>query len=88
MQTTLWGDEEPQPAKKRTPTSITSTVIHTAQDCLIYGHDWQQFGFNGVKRCKACQIIGYCPGCVTTPIENAQVFYCSRHTPTESQVQP
>jgi hypothetical protein len=89
MQMTLWGEPEQTPtAKKRTSTSTNSTVTHTAADCAIYGHDWQLFGFNGVKRCKACQIIGYCPGCVSTPVENAHVFYCSRHMqPTESQVQ-
>lgn len=82
MQQTLWGDEVPQPVKKpRTPRTTLTTVIHTAADCAIFGHDWQLFGFNGVKRCKACQIIGYCPGCLTTPPENAQPFYCSRHTP-------
>jgi len=81
MQPTLWGDEAPTPtAKKQSKTSTASTIIHTAQDCAIYGHDWQQFGFQGVKRCKACHIIGYCPGCITTPLENAQPFYCTRHT--------
>jgi hypothetical protein len=86
MQPTLWGDEEPTPTeKKQTTTSTTSTVMHTAQDCAIYGHDWQQFGFQGVKRCQACHIIGYCPGCITSPPENAHPFYCSKHTARESR---
>ncbi len=84
MQQTLWGNEQPYPVKKARTSNTPSTVIHTAADCAIYEHDWQPFGFNGIKRCKACHIIGYCPGCVTTPPEHAQPFYCSRHT--ESQV--
>jgi hypothetical protein len=87
MQQTLWGDERPQPIKKSRTQLETTTVIHTAQDCPIYGHDWKPFGFNGVKRCQACQLIGYCPGCITTPPEHAEPFYCSAHTSLiESQV--
>ena len=81
MQFTLWGEPEPTPtAREKTSTSLSITVTHTAQDCLIYGHDWQLFGFYGVKRCEACHLIGYCPLCATTPPENAQPFYCSRHS--------
>ncbi len=88
MQQSLWGDELPQPIKKsRTTQTIVTTVIHTAQDCLIYGHDWLAIGMQGEKKCKACGVVGYCPGCTTNPPANAEPFYCSRHTPpAESQV--
>jgi len=90
MQQTLWGDEESisQPIKKsRTSHTTLTTVKHTAQDCPIYGHNWQTIGMSGEKKCHACGTIGYCPSCTTNPPPNAQPFYCSRHTPqTESQV--
>jgi hypothetical protein len=90
MQQTLWGDERPQPAKKSTTSGgIASSVILTAQDCLIYGHSWQPIGMSGEKKCLACGIIGYCPGCTTTPPRNAQPFSCTRHTQqTEGRVRP
>jgi hypothetical protein len=80
MQQTLWGDAKPEPRKKSTaPYSITSTVILTAQDCLIYGHGWQPTGISGEKKCLVCGIIGYCPGCTTAPPQNAEPFSCTRH---------
>ncbi len=88
MQQTLWGDERPQPIKKsRTSRATLTTVIHTAQDCPIYGHNWQTIGMSGEKKCSACGVVGYCPGCTGSPPPTAQPFYCSRHTPlAESQV--
>jgi len=88
MQQTLWGDELPQPEKKTRASHATSTtVIHTAQDCLIYGHNWQTIGMSGEKKCRACGIIGYCPGCTPIAPQSALPFFCTRHMPQgESQV--
>jgi hypothetical protein len=82
MQETLWGDEKtPQPAKKQSHLRTTTTVIHTASDCPVFGHNWQTIGLSGEKRCTACGIKGYCPGCTPTPPANAKPYFCSRHTP-------
>ena len=78
---TLWGDEEnPQPTKKSKPR--TPSVVHSAADCLIYGHNWRTIGMSGEKECTGCGIKGYCPGCTSNPPKDAQPFYCTRHTPT------
>lgn len=82
---TLWGDETPRPEKKvRTTHTTYTTVVHTASDCPIFGHDWQTIGMQGEKKCKACGVIGYCPGCTPIPPANAQPFFCTRHTPIEN----
>jgi hypothetical protein len=84
---TLWGDEIPQPTTTPKHTQVrttSSTIIHTAADCMIFGHDWQTIGLSGEKKCRACGKVGYCPGCTEVPPPNAQPFFCSRHTPTES----
>jgi hypothetical protein len=90
MQQTLWGDELPQHTRK--PASLrttTTTVFHTASDCPIYGHNWQTIGMSGEKKCLACGVVGYCPGCTNDPPPTSQPFSCSRHTPlTESTVRP
>ena len=86
MQQNLWGDAVPQPTTKQTSSrSASQVVIHTAADCPIYGHDWQTIGMLGEKKCKACGIVGYCPGCTQVPPANAQPFYCSTHTQLESK---
>ena len=55
MQQTLWGDEIPQPEKKSGTSHTTlPTVIHTAQDCPIFGHDWQTIAKSSEKKCLAC----------------------------------
>lgn len=88
MQQSLWGDEVPQPKRKITSSRTTIiTIVHTAQDCPIYGHNWQTIGMSGEKQCTGCGIKGYCPGCTTNPPPHAEPFYCSRHTPLiENQV--
>jgi hypothetical protein len=88
MQQNLWGDEIPKSTTKHTHAHTRSTtVVHTASDCPIYGHNWQRIGLLGEKRCTACGTVGYCPGCTNNPPSDAQPFYCSRHTPlAESQV--
>jgi hypothetical protein len=79
---TLWGDEKPQPITTTTPAPITSSpIIHTAQDCSIYGHNWQTTGLSAEKRCTACVVVGYCPLCTPHPQPAAHPFYCSWHTP-------
>jgi hypothetical protein len=87
---TLWGDERPQPTTTPTYTQVrttSSTIIHTAVDCPVYGHDWQTIGMSGEKRCTACETRGFCPGCTPNPSPLAQPYSCSWHTPlTESQV--
>jgi hypothetical protein len=84
MQQDLWGDEVPQTTKKSRTRNETTTIIHTAQDCPIYGHDWQTIGMQGEKQCRACGITGYCPGCTRNPIPGALPFYCTAHTKIES----
>jgi hypothetical protein len=81
---TLWGDEVPQPTTttKHTQVRTTSTsVLHTAADCPIYGHTWQTIGMSGEKRCTACGTRGYCPLCTPHPPPNAQPYSCSQHSP-------
>jgi hypothetical protein len=90
------GRQEVQETQRDTKTSHSTDnettytrtpVMHTAQDCLIYGHDWQTTGINGQKQCGACGTIGYCPVCTPHQSQNAQPFFCTQHTPqVESQV--
>ncbi len=85
MQETIWNDKEsPQPTNKQSLHTSETSVIHTAQDCLTYGHDWQTTETQGMKQCNACGIIGYCPECTSNPSQNAQPFYCTAHTRRES----
>lgn len=84
----LWGEESaPQPTKHKSPTHTKLTTVQIkATDCLLYGHTWQPLGMSGEKQCLVCQIKGYCPGCTTHPPQNAQPFYCTKHTPAERSV--
>jgi hypothetical protein len=91
MQQSLWGDEVP-PRTNTTKNShehtVSTTIIQTAQDCPVYGHNWQTIGLSGEKRCTACGIVGYCPVCTPNPpTREAKAFYCTQHTPpAESKV--
>lgn len=84
----LWGDEErSQPTITRTPVdTMSTTIIHTAQDCLIYGHEWEQSELPGAKQCRVCGILGSCPSCVFLPPPDAQPFRCTRHSTTARKV--
>jgi hypothetical protein len=85
MQETIWNDKEsPQPTNKQSPHTSESSVMHTAQDCLTYGHDWQTTEIQGAKQCKACGVTGYCPGCTSNPKPGTLPFYCTAHTRIES----
>jgi len=88
MQENTWKElETPQPTGKQSTHTSTTTINHTAQDCLVYGHDWQTTGKANEKTCLACGITGYCPGCTPIAPQNAQPFFCTRHTPQmESKV--
>ena len=84
----LWGEEIPtQPAKRTTPAKIGLVDIPlTAQDCTIFGHSFTPLGMAQEKVCTVCGIRGYCPGCTPIAPNQAQPFFCTRHTP-ESRVQ-
>jgi len=84
----LWGEEiPPQPAKRTTPAKKgLVTIPLTAQDCLVFGHSWISSGMSQEKLCRVCGIRGYCPGCTPVAPNQAQPFFCTRHTP-EGRVQ-
>jgi hypothetical protein len=84
MQETIWNDKEsPQSTSKQTP-KTSSSIIHTAQDCLTYGHDWQTTEIHGTKQCNTCGITGYCPKCTSNPKPGTFPFKCTAHTRLES----
>ncbi len=84
----LWGEERvPQPTKRKTPTNKGLVDIQlTVQDCLLFGHSWTPAGMSHEKVCHVCGIHGYCPSCTPIAPNQAQPFFCTRHTP-ESRVQ-
>ncbi len=87
MNQDLWGDQvilhqrkPQQPKRKATPRILVDNR------CLYFGHSWEVIGMSGEKQCSVCGIKGYCPGCTPTPPQDAQPFYCTRHTLRESGV--
>ncbi len=83
----LWGEEVlPQPTKRTTPTNTGHVAISlTSQDCFPFGHSWTPAGMSQEKVCSVCGMKGYCPGCTPIAPNQAQPFFCTRHTP-ESRV--
>jgi hypothetical protein len=79
----LWGEEvHPQPTKRKTPQNKGHIDIPlTAQDCRIFGHSFTPAGMSQEKVCQTCGIRGYCPGCTPIAPNQAQPFFCTRHTP-------
>ena len=73
-------------------TQQTRTVVHAdlipgiPEDCQLYGHTWQITEKPDVKACELCHIRGYCPECTPHTPDNAQPFFCTRHTPPERTV--
>jgi hypothetical protein len=78
----LWGEEYSQPTKRTTLTKkgLVDTPL-TAQDCFLFGHSWTPAGMAQEKLCRVCGMKGYCPGCTPVAPEQAQPFFCTRHTP-------
>lgn len=72
---------------KKTPRPhLASMMVDlSAQDCQWYGHSWQTVGTAGAKCCTVCGITGYCPGCTSHSLLDAQPFYCTKHTPRQQQ---
>jgi hypothetical protein len=77
----LWGEESKTRLRQRRR-NATTTPAHpikpNALQCRYYGHTWE-------KQCTVCGIKGYCPGCTSHPPQGAQPFYCTKHTPQQSQ---
>ena len=88
MQENLWGDEgeiliqrTPQKTNGRTQSAYHPVI---ANSCEFYGHTWEYFGLIGLKKCTVCNLKGYCPGCTpTAPVQDAQPFFCTKHTPLQ-----
>jgi len=81
--------EKREAAMSTTPKTLqqTRTEIHVdlisgvPEACQLLGHSWQETEHYSVKECALCHLRGYCPGCTSIPIHNAQAFFCTRHTP-------
>ena len=89
MQENLWGEpEEIIPIQRKArKTELTASIhIHLDGICNLQGHSWEYFGITGLKVCSVCTVKGYCPGCTpTAPVQDAQPFFCTKHTPLHKE---
>ena len=83
MQENLWGEEIVD--LQRMPKPTPGTMFYTPVHCACYGHTWVYSQISGEKICSICNVKGYCPGCSTQTSKDAQPFFCTKHTPTESE---